>query len=103
MQLASACNHISCECRGQFCYPCGVATLSSHHWGTELWQCPQYPSDITEARTALLHLSPEDRALAIREALLDAALGGPPNLEPQGPLGDFPIVAEFNGGNLGHP
>ncbi|KAM0690102.1 hypothetical protein Q7P36_008869 [Cladosporium allicinum] len=65
--------------------------------------CNHISFDITEAQTALLHLSPEDRALAIREALLDTALGGPPDLEPQGPLGDFPIMAEFNGGNLGHP
>ena len=102
MQLASACNHISCECRGQFCYPCGVATLGTHHWGTELWQCPQYPSDITEAQTALLLLSSEDWALAIREALLDAALGGPPDLEPQDPPDDLAFLAEFNGGDFEH-
>jgi hypothetical protein len=38
--LGSACNHISCECGGEFCYICGIAaTKDDHHWGFGRGQC----------------------------------------------------------------
>ncbi|KAK6443165.1 hypothetical protein LTR95_000682 [Oleoguttula sp. CCFEE 5521] len=40
-----ACNHMTCECGGQYCFPCGKQTRpGEQHWGVP-GGCRQYPND----------------------------------------------------------
>jgi hypothetical protein len=52
INLESACNHITCKCKGEFCYICGKAendTTATGHWGTGRGQCFQFPWQAREA------------------------------------------------------
>jgi hypothetical protein len=45
-------NHITCKCKGEFCYICGKAendTTATGHWGTGRGQCFQFPWQAREA------------------------------------------------------
>jgi hypothetical protein len=75
INLHSDCHHITCRCKKQFCYLCGVRTKGKSHWGDQVWQCPLYPNKLSPAQVAFELLSPEDQQRAIRAALLDVALG----------------------------
>jgi hypothetical protein len=51
--LHEACNHITCECSGEFCYVCGKAAKErSGHWGPGSDQCPQFPWQVEERLAA---------------------------------------------------
>jgi hypothetical protein len=78
MYLYEACQHICCQCGGQFCYECGVSTVHAGHWGKHITQCPLYLHLPTDPQAKLRLSNPQDRALAIREALLDEVLSWPP-------------------------
>jgi hypothetical protein len=75
IQLHSACYHIYCQCRGHFCYKCGVRTFDDSHWGGGIFQCELYPNKLSPAQEALELLPPEDQQRVIREALLDVVSG----------------------------
>nr|OQO32617.1 hypothetical protein B0A51_00181 [Rachicladosporium sp. CCFEE 5018] len=43
--LKEACNHMTCECGGQYCFPCGKQTRpGEQHWGVS-GGCRTYPND----------------------------------------------------------
>jgi hypothetical protein len=80
--LESACYHILCVCKTDFCYKCGVAAIPTDgHWHLG-GVCPQYPPRADEAGQAAGRAPAAPRPQA-RRAPAQAADGAPAAPRPQ--------------------